>query len=430
MTVSNPPQIDGSGITESLPVTNDVTMISEDQEGDTTITPALIIQDDNDDVLEDAGVSHSHNLRSKRSAPAVAHSATRLTSTATVDDTPTLAKALKSTAAAEWEEAIRIEIQALLDHDTGTEVARSSIPRGAQVVPVKVVLRIKRDSQGKAIKYKARLCVLGNLVKKSVTSVFAPTANAKSLMLLLAVATALSLPLKSIDVYGAFLYPTQKEETFIHLPPSITGSEDVYWRLNKTMYGLPSSPKAFYEHVSAHLLKCGYVRCAADPCFFWKRPEHGGVLLAVVHVDDFVVAASTDDLLTQFIHDLELIYVVSVSNDVNHFLGIHIQDSPTGARLLSQPGLLKRLFTENPEVTQLDKCPTVPMAASFDNDVQCDSPRCDPHAFMELLGSLLYVVKTRPDIAYAVNRMAMRSKEATLKDMNALLRILAYLYGT
>jgi hypothetical protein len=150
----------------------------------------------------------------------------------------------------------------------------------------------------------------------------------------------------------------------------------------------------------------------------------------VVHVDDFVVAASTDELISLFITDLEKVYVVSVSNDVNHFLGIHIRDSPTGARLLSQPGLLKRLFAAYPSLSETTTLPTVPMSSIFDNDYQCDAPRCDPHAFMELLGSLLYVVKTRPDIAYAVNRMAMRSKEATERDMNALRRILAYLYGT
>jgi len=49
---------------------------------------------------------------------------------------------------------------------------------------------------------------------------------------------------------------------------------------------------------------------------------------------------------------------------------------------------------------------------------------------MELLGSLMYLVRTRADIAYAVNRMSMRSQCSTNKDMNALMKILAYLYGT
>jgi hypothetical protein len=389
--------------------------VSDEEDTDTSREPALI-------------PAHSHATRN-RPFTAEIHSAKRVAKGVHSSDTPTLGQAMKSEQVSDWEEAIRIELESLLNHATGTEVSRSEIPADSQILPVKVVLKLKRDSEGTATKYKARLCVLGNLVRKSVTSVFAPTANAKSLMLLLAVATAMSLPLKSIDVYGAFLYPTQKELTFIHLPPSITGSSDVYWRLNKTMYGLPSSPKAFYEHVASHLLSCGYSRCAVDPCFFWKRIAEG-VLLAVVHVDDFVVAASTDELLTAFISDLELCYVVSVSNDVSHFLGIHIKETPDGARLLSQPGLLKKLFESHPTVIEVAQLPTVPMAASFNDLDQCDSPPCDPHAYMELLGGLLYVVKSRPDIAYAVNRMAMRSKEATEKDMRALLRILAYLYGT
>jgi hypothetical protein len=390
------------------------------EEASSVVEPEYIVEEvsDPEDLFSGKRTRTGRVYHAKRASPAGRDS-----------DMPSLAVALKSERAAEWEESIRVEIKALLDHNTGTEVALSDIKSGAQILPVKVVLKLKRDTTGAPIKYKARLCVLGNLVKKTLTSVFAPTANAKSLMLLLAIATTQSLAIKSIDVYGAFLYPTQKEETFIHIPPSITGDRDVFWRLNKTMYGLPSSPKAFYEHVSAHLLKCGYSRCASDPCFFWKRIG-GGFLFAVVHVDDFVIAASTEDLILQFINDLEKVYVVSVSNDVNHFLGIHITEFPSGERLLSQPGLMKRLLAKFPEVTQVTKFPAVPMRSTFDDAIQKDAPACDETVFRELLGGLLYGVKTRPDIGYAVNRMAMRSKEATERDLNSLKRILAYVYNT
>jgi hypothetical protein len=79
-------------------------------------------------------------------------------------------------------------------------------------------LKLKRDSEDVPSKFKARLVVLGNLQKTVPSNVFSPTANDKSLKLLLAVATGLRLPLLSLDVYGAFLYPTQSEEVFITIP--------------------------------------------------------------------------------------------------------------------------------------------------------------------------------------------------------------------
>lgn len=344
-------------------------------------------------------------------------------------DTPTVGRAMKSPEAAHWTTAIEAELLNLIKHGTGTVTPRHAIPTGAQILPVKVVLKLKRDTAGRPMKYKARLCVLGNLARKSVASVFAPTANDKSLKILMALASFLRLQVASIDVYGAFLYPTQTEEIYIALPPVITAGNAIYWKLNKTMYGLPSSPAAFYNHVSAHLLRQGYHRCASDPCFFWLR-TNADVLLAVVHVDDFALASSSPSMIQDFVTAMETEYVVTVTQDVEHFLGLHITEWPDGSRLLSQPGLLKKLFEKHPHIAALQKFPSVPMATSFCDEVQSASALCDPHAFMELLGSLLYLVRTRPDISYAVNRLAMRAREATEKDLSALMRILAYLYDT
>ena len=54
----------------------------------------------------------------------------------------------------------------------------------------------------------------------------------------------------------------------------------------------------------------------------------------------------------------------------------------------------------------------------------------DKLRFMSILGSLIFLLRTRPDIAYAVNRMATRTCRATDKDLCALGRILKYLNGT
>lgn len=346
------------------------------------------------------------------------------------EDMPTCARALRSARAPQWREAIQIELLALMDHNTGTEIARGDVPAGAQLLPAKVVLKIKRDAEGNPTKYKARLVALGNLQQNIPVNVFSPTANDKSLKLLLAISTALSLKILSLDVYGAFLYPDQTgDDVFVVIPPIITGDTSVIWKLNKTMYGLSASPRAFYDHVSAHLLKCGYTRCAADPCFFWIRGS-SGFLFTVVHVDDFVVAASTQELMNEFIAHMEQVYVVSITPDVQHFLGLYTHDYPCGARVMSQPGLLQKLFDKHPHIANLKVFPQVPMSSLFNDAVQDDSMDCDHTQYMELLGSLLYIVKTRPDIAFAVNRMAMRARKATVKDMNALFRILGYLYAT
>jgi hypothetical protein len=77
--------------------------------------------------------------------------------------------------------AIEIEHLNSIKHGTGTETPRHNIPANAQILLVKVVLELKRETAGNPLKYKARLCILDNLARKSVASVFASTANDKSL---------------------------------------------------------------------------------------------------------------------------------------------------------------------------------------------------------------------------------------------------------
>ena len=392
--------------------------VSGDQEGARVDTP------DPELSLEGpAGHTRSKRLFSAMASPSI------LPPLSALSDTPTVGKALKSPDADRWMKAIEVELQSLMDHGTGTEVPRHAIPASAQILPVKIVLKLKRDTTGVPTKFKARLCALGNLMRKSALNVFSPTANDKSLKLLMALSAHLQLTVVSIDVYGAFLYPTQTEEIYVAIPPLITDNQAIFWKLNKTMYGLPTSPAAFYHHVSKHLLTQGYTRCASDPCFFWLR-RGDDVLLTVVHVDDFVVASSSEDMITAFIQALELQYVVTVSTDVQHFLGLHITEDSDHSRLLSQPGLLRKLFKKFPHIADLTVFPTVPMSSNFNDATQSAAPRCDSHDYMELLGSLMYLVRTRPDISYAVNRMAMRTQVATERDWNALLRILAYLFAT
>ena len=70
------------------------------------------------------------------------------------------------------------------------------------------------------------------------------------------------------------------------------------------------------------------------------------------------------------------------------------------------------------------------MRESFNDEDQDNSPMCDHTVYKSLLGGLIFVLRSRPDIAYAVNRLATRSTKATEKDMIALKRVIAYLKCT
>jgi len=148
-----------------------------------------------------------------------------------------------------------------------------------------------------------------------------------------------------------------------------------------------------------------------------------------VHVDDFAIAATHQHLIDELIAALKAAgYRITESNNLESFLGIHIVQEGT-TLYLSQPGHIDKMV-EADKIGHIKKQVRIPMNPLF-NDVEQDkSPRCDSSAYSTILGMLIYVLRTRPDISYAVNRLATRSTRSTVKDFEALQQVVAYLRTT
>ena len=313
-----------------------------------------------------------------------------------------------------YEAAIGREHATLDSLRTGDTVDPSTVT--GIILPSRYIFKIKRDGT-----YKCRLVVLGNLERKR-ESMFSPTANDKSLRLLLSLSVNLNLTLKGYDIYGAFCNPTLDRLVHIRLP------DGRIWRLNKALYGLQDSPKLFYEDVSSLLLSKGYMRCDNDPCMFHKT-DHRGYLMAVIHVDDFAVASDNEELHEELREALLSKYSIT-SNDLDDFLGFNIfYDEVNKTMTLTMPKLLTATINEFLSSGD-DKSARTPMSDAFNDEDQDNSHACDSSLFLSLLGKLIYLVKCRPDIAYAVSRMSCRSDRCTVKDWTALLRVLRYLRAT
>lgn len=344
-------------------------------------------------------------------------------------DMPTLKDAMASDEwLSVWQPACSKEFQTLTDMGVGEVVAYETIPPSEPIHPTKMILKKKRDAAGAMIAAKARLVVIGNWISGVFQSLFAPTVNEKSMKLLFALASIFGLSITGIDIKGAFLYPVQQKPVFISLPSRLTHSQPVYWKLKKTLYGLPESPAAFYNDISDYLIACGYLRTAADPCMFYKRFDNSGFIMMIVHVDDFAIASSQPSYTEELLTILRQKYTLTVAESLESFLGLHIDYLPDGSVTFTQPKRIEELISEYHCANV--PYPTVPMASTFNDAEQDNAPPADYHAFMALLGKLIYIIKTRPDIAYAVNRLATRANRATIKDFNCLLRIVSYLGGT
>jgi hypothetical protein len=346
---------------------------------------------------------------------------------------PTLKEALKADPENRllWIKAIETEFATLKHLDTYEIVDFKDIPTDAQILPTKFVLKVKITSAGDYIKHKARLVVAGNHEKMKLESLFAPTASSKSVQLIIALVVVLGLVMEGLDIYGAFCVPEIKRDVFVVLPKLITGEHNIYWKLKRTLYGLADSPREFYLHVSANLISYGFKRTTADPCVFIKR-EADKYIIAVIYVDDFIVAATEHQQVRDLKEHLRKEYTITEAPDLESFIGIHLKHLRNGAIKISQPGFINALIEEFDPDDNLSFAST-PMSASFCDDFQDDAEilnDTDREKFRSALGSFIFLLRTRPDLAYAINRLATRTTRATVKDMNAIYRVLKYLKAT
>ena len=149
----------------------------------------------------------------------------------------------------EWTKAIDKEISTLTDMNTYTAVRKKDVPKHCQIIQSKMDLKMKLDTLGQLIKLKARLVALGNLEWETVRDTYAPTVNAKTINLMLALSAQERMILYGLYVTGAFLNADIGKTVYIELPdrirPRTAEGEEQVWRLKKTLYGLNRAPKAF-----------------------------------------------------------------------------------------------------------------------------------------------------------------------------------------
>jgi len=337
-----------------------------------------------------------------------------------------------------WLAAIRAELTMLRDMGCYDTVDLSQVgidPRTGrryQIIPTKMDLKMKYDAMGNPTKYKGRLVVLGDQEwGDTLRDVFAPTVNSKTINILLAIAAQQGLHLYGLDIFGAFITADIDQPVYVQLPKGLNPDDpedQPIWKLRRTLYGLKRAPKAFYDQLTAFLLSKGYSRSVNDPCLFFRLFPNGDRIYFCIHVDDFAIAASDPTLINDLCDSLREKYTITESDNLESFLGIHIVKEDD--RLyLSQPGHIAKCAA-TAEVDSTSKPCYIPMAPTFNDSDQDQSPPADKKKYATLLGMLIYVLRTRPDVAYSVNRLATRSSAPTLKDYECLRQVANYLYTT
>ncbi|KAD7477200.1 hypothetical protein E3N88_00336 [Mikania micrantha] len=326
-----------------------------------------------------------------------------------------------------WVEAMQLELLQFQKQQVWELVP---LPQGKCAIGTKWVFRNKTDENGQIVKNKAKLVVQGFSQEEGIDydETFAPVARLEAIRLFLAYAALHKLKVFQMDVKSAFLYGKIKEEVYVCQPPGFEDNKHPDWvyKLDKALYGLKQAPRAWYDTLSTFLLKNNFTRGSIDKTLFIKNVgQHK--LLVQIYVDDIIFASSDLKLCDAFTELMTKNFEMSAMGELQFFLGLQIKQKPDGI-FIHQSKYTKELLKKF-DLQNCKPCSN-PMSSTTQLDADLKGTSVDETLYRCMIGSLMYLTASRPDIMFATCVCARFQAAPKESHLIAVKRIFRYLQGT
>ena len=336
----------------------------------------------------------------------------------------TIAQALKDPL---WRQAMEAEMASL--HHLGTW---DLVPptHGKNLVKCKWVYRIKYKPNGDIERYKARLVAKGFQQRPGLdyNETFSPVVRPATIRTLLSLAVTNNWSLRQLDINNAFLQGTLQEEVYMAQPPGYidTTFPTHVCKLKKAIYGLKQAPRAWYTELTTFLLGKGFKRAVSDASLFILHHSKAPVYL-IVYVDDIIITGPNASNVDLFIQSLACRFSLKDLGTLSYFLGVEVTPTVHGLFLNQRKyiiDLLGRLGMADAKPSPTPMVATQTLRATSGTVLEA------PTAYRAALGGLQYLTLTRPDVAFAVNKLSQFMHRPTTDHWSALKRLMRYLCGT
>jgi hypothetical protein len=322
-----------------------------------------------------------------------------------------------------WKAAAVAEVEALL------RTSLRPIPEGAYPLPGQVlrllwVFKAKVDADGSFVKKKGRLAADG----RSETNYDAdlastPTPSERDIRTFVALCAADRLVVEKVDVKNAYLHARLRAPVFVRAPAGTPLIGDRVYLLERALYGLHESGGLWRELLMDILRKHGLSPLEYAPCIFANADRS---IIVIVYVDD-LLCGSYGGLPPELLESLRP-FGYTLERNPRSYVGYSFTYTPRGIHL-SQPKYIDCLLAgishlvrpaETPYVSVDDHLPLQP-----GEQIQ-DVPK-----LRGLVGLINYLAnKTRPDIVYALRRVARNMHAPSVRDFEAVARIIRYVSTT
>ncbi|CAL1359087.1 unnamed protein product [Linum trigynum] len=326
-----------------------------------------------------------------------------------------------------WRAALKTEHGALLANRT-----RDLVPRlpHYNVVGCRWIFRIKWRPDGGIERFKARLVAKGFHQRAGVDfhETFSPVLKPVTVRTVFTLALSSNWPIYQFDVNNAFLQGPLQEEVYMTQPPGFRdpAHPDHVCRLRRAIYGLRQAPRAWYDALSAFLISCGFVKTCSDASLF-VYSRNGVQAYFLMYVDDLLLTGNDASFLRSFQDKLSAEFSLKQLGNVHYFLGIEVLPTASGF-LLSQHKYINDLLTRF-QMHEARPTPT-PLTSTARLTISTGTAPADATLYRQVVGALQYLVTTRPDVAFAVNKLSQYMHAPSTEHWQHVKRLLRYIAGT
>ncbi|GJX98877.1 retrovirus-related pol polyprotein from transposon TNT 1-94 [Tanacetum coccineum] len=198
------------------------------------------------------------------------------------------------------------------------------------------------------------------------------------------------------------------------------------YKLKKALYGLKQAPHTWYDILLSFLISQQLSKGAVDPTLF-TRQAGNDLLLVQIYVNDIIFASTNIAMCNEFANQMTTKFKMSMMGQMSFFLGLQISQSHRvifinqlkySYEIVKKYGMLTSNLVDAHTVEK----------SKLDEDLQ--GTPIDVILYHGMIGSLMYLTSSRPDLIYAVCLCAWYQAKPTEKHLNAVKRIFRYLKRT
>eukprot|EP00253_Pinus_taeda_P034981 PITA_34981 len=288
------------------------------------------------------------------------------------------------------------ELEKIEKNDTLELVPR---PYDKNIIVKKWIFKNKLNENGELIINKARIVCKAYAQQEGIDfeETFSPVAKLEAIRMFLDLYSFQKFKVYRMDVKSAFLNGYLEEEVYIKQPEGFILGNDAKFicKLKKALYDLKQAPRGWYYLLEKYLQQQGFTKGSTDRNLYTKI-ENDKLLTIVVYVDDIIFGSNEESISQNFALVMQQEFEMSLFGELTYFLGLQVKQTKDGCSLSS-------------------------------ND---ESPAVNQPTYKSMIGNLLYLTITRPDIMHVVGIVGSFQANPMESHLQEVKRIFKYIQGT